>query len=152
MTHKLKFKKDENNKSWTWMLWVSLFCFYHLDTFHMTYPFLINKRNKITSNQSKSGAWRWRCTRKENYIIDDLNNNRRSKWNNYHVFAPEPTPKFHFLICAADTSLVDVRLMEVRYILHLITDKKCDRWNNLLLTLFLLWWHHIYLQNELNVC
>lgn len=96
----------------------------------MTYPFLINKRNKITSKQSKSNA---------NYIIDDLNNNRRLKWNGNHVFAPEPTSDFNFLICAADTSLVDVRLMEVRYISYVQTDKKCDRWNNLLLTLFLLW-------------
>ena len=96
----------------------------------MTYPFLINKRNKITSNQSKSNA---------NYIIDDLNNNRRLKWNGNHVFAPEPTSDFNFPICAADTSLVDVRLMEVRYISYVQTDRKCDRWNNLLLTLFLLW-------------
>ena len=103
----------------------------------MTYPFLINKRNKITSNQSKS--LEVKVHQNANYIIDDLNNNRRLKWNGNHVFAPEPTSDFNFLICAADTSLVDVRLMEVRYISNIQTDKKCDRWNNLLLTLFLLW-------------
>ena len=74
-----------------------------------------------------------------NYVNNNLNNHRRLKWKDNHVSAPDPTSNFYFLICAADTSLVDVRLMEVRYILYLITDKKCDRWNNLLLTLFLLW-------------
>ena len=87
-----------------------------------------------------------------NYVTNNSNNQRRLKWKDNHVFTPEPTLNFYFLICAADTSLIDVRFTEVRYILYLKTDKKCDKWNNLLLTLFLLWWHYIYLQNELLVC